>query len=415
MRDAGSFRASVSGGSTPKVIRKGTHRAHDLDRTLARVLALAPVMGITRVANVTGLDPIGIPVVMVCRPNSRSVAVSQGKGIDLPSARVSGLMEAAELYHAETITLPLRAANYEELRYKFKVADPDTLARTAPSSFHPNLNILWCEGRELFQDEELLVPYELVHTNYTLPIFHGHGCFVASSNGLASGNHLAEAISHGICEVVERDATTLWKLRGKARISTSRLDLGSVDDPTSQRLLEKLQDAGMAVAVWDVTSDIGLATFVCYIVPANEGMMWHSAAAAGYGCHPSREIAFARAVTEAAQSRLTVVSGQRDDFGREAYDHQLDPDLVTAIRTNAGTVRFDQVAHWEGDTFEEDIEHQLERLRRVGIRQVIVSDLTKTEFDLPVVRVVIPGLESMLLDTYSPGVRGRNFLERQTA
>jgi ribosomal protein S12 methylthiotransferase accessory factor YcaO len=31
---------------------------------------LAPVMGITRVANVTGLDSVGIPVVMVCRPNS---------------------------------------------------------------------------------------------------------------------------------------------------------------------------------------------------------------------------------------------------------------------------------------------------------------------------------------------------------
>src|SRR5207249_8186019 len=77
-------------GVTLKVVRRGTHRSASLDDTLKRALPLAPVMGITRVANVTGLDSVGIPVVMVCRPNSRSVAVSQGKGIDLASARASG-------------------------------------------------------------------------------------------------------------------------------------------------------------------------------------------------------------------------------------------------------------------------------------------------------------------------------------
>ena len=68
-------------GGTLKALRRGTHRSASLNATLKRVLRLAPVMGITRVANVTGLDSVGIPVVMVCRPNSRSVAVSQGKGI----------------------------------------------------------------------------------------------------------------------------------------------------------------------------------------------------------------------------------------------------------------------------------------------------------------------------------------------
>ena len=100
-------------------------------------------MGITRVANVTGLDWIGIPVAMVCRPNSRSVAVSQGKGVDYLSAQVSGLMEASELYHAETITLPLRLCSYEELRYQHNVVDVDQLPRIERSPFHPNLRVLW--------------------------------------------------------------------------------------------------------------------------------------------------------------------------------------------------------------------------------------------------------------------------------
>src|SRR6266480_2900098 len=210
LRYAHSLETPARSGSTPKVIRKGTHRSQSLDHTLKRVLRLAPVMGITRVANVTGLDAVGVPVVMVCRPNSRSVAVSQEKGIDLASARASGLMEAAELYHAETITLPLRLAAYEELRYQYSVVEPDDLPRRADSRFHPLLRLLWCEGRDLLSGANLFVPYELVHMDYTMPLPDGHGCFAASSNGLASGNTPIETISQGICEVIERHATAQW-------------------------------------------------------------------------------------------------------------------------------------------------------------------------------------------------------------
>src|SRR6266436_8842473 len=150
-------------GVTLKALRRGTHRSASLNDTLRHVLRLAPIMGITRVANVTGLDSVGIPVVMVCRPNSRSVAVSQGKGIDLASARASGVMEATELYHAETITLPLRLATYEELRYQHDVVDVDRLPHASGSRFHPNLRLLWCEGRDLLDGKNVFVPYEMVH------------------------------------------------------------------------------------------------------------------------------------------------------------------------------------------------------------------------------------------------------------
>lgn len=71
------------------------------EETLARVKPLFPLFGITRVANVTGLDTIGIPVVMVNRPNSRGLAVSQGKGVTLAAAKASAVMESIESWHAE--------------------------------------------------------------------------------------------------------------------------------------------------------------------------------------------------------------------------------------------------------------------------------------------------------------------------
>src|SRR5215213_5920588 len=98
----------------PKEFRRGTHRAFSPAQTLARVRPLMARMGITRLGNITGLDRIDIPVAVAVRPNSRSVSVSQGKGLDREQAMASALMEACEGYHAEQIG-PVRIACYREL------------------------------------------------------------------------------------------------------------------------------------------------------------------------------------------------------------------------------------------------------------------------------------------------------------
>lgn len=366
-------------------------------------------MGITRVADVTGLDSVGIPVVMVCRPKSRSVAVSQGKGIDLESARASGLMECAELYHAETMTLPLRLASYEELRYEHAVIEIAELPHGNDSRFDPNLRLLWCEAYDLVSSESLLVPYELVHTDFTIPLPEGHGCFISGSNGLASGNNIAEAISHGLCEVIERDATTLWQLHGNDRISRGRVDLKTIADPLCNQLITQLQSAGLLVSVWEITTDIQIATFACYIMPPEGGLMWHAAVAEGFGCHPAREVALVRAITEAAQTRLTVISGARDDFDREDYNHWLDPDFARGLRRRLSEEPpprdFAEVPTYTGDILEDDIRCQLGALAKAGIRRVAVIDLSKSLFGFSVVRVIVPGLEPVLARAYRPGPR----------
>ena len=185
--------------------RIGTHRIRTPEETLARVMPHMVAMGITRIADVTGLDNIGIPVVMVCRPNSRSVSVSQGKGCTLAAARASGLMESVEGYHAEHVLLPLRFACMEDMRQSARMAAIDSLPRLEGSPFNSQFPITWIESEDLVSGQSLWLPYEMVHTNYTCPRLPGSGCFPASSNGLASGNNIDEATVNGICEVIERD------------------------------------------------------------------------------------------------------------------------------------------------------------------------------------------------------------------
>ena len=382
-----------------KRYRRGTDRIVPPAATLARVRPLLPVMGITRIANVTGLDRIGIPVVMVSRPNSRSVSVSQGKGLDLDSAKASGVMEAIETYHAETITLPVKFASFGELCYSHPMIDIAGLPFCVGSRWHDDLAMLWIEGRDLLSREPAWLPYELVSANYTLPLPPGSGCFAANTNGLASGNSLAEAVCHGICELIERDATTLWRLHGEAARAARAIDPETIDDADCRALLERFAQAGIVVRIWDVSSDIEVACFQCLIIGQHER---DADPEFGAGCHPRREVALCRALTEAAQARATYIVGARDDLAAALYE-----DEVRAARAREARAllagppparNFRAAPGWDAPTVEDDVDELLRRLQRVGIRQPAFVELTKSAFRLPVVRVAIPGLEGAYHD-----------------
>jgi ribosomal protein S12 methylthiotransferase accessory factor len=384
------------------VYRVGTHRLVHPDQTLARARPYLAKMGITRIANVTGLDRIGIPVVMVCRPNSRALSVAQGKGLTLAAAKASGLMESVESYHAERITLPLMIGSYEDLQDTHRLADVALLNRPHESAFHPSLPLLWIEGYDLLQQEPVWVPYEMVHSNFTTPRPTGSGCFAQTSNGLASGNHLLEAINHGIGEVIERDSATLWALVDLDTQRSTRLDLQTVDDPCCRDVLDKLERAGMAVAAWEMTSDIGVPSYLCMFTDPSQAALGHIENYKGYGCHPTHRIALLRALTEAVQMRLTIISGSRDDLEPGHYRGRTQlPDVrqnLDWLEAPGPLRRFRQTPECDVDTFDAEITWQLEQLRAAGLERVVVVDLTKPEIGLPVVRVIIPGLELAFMD-----------------
>ena len=79
----------------------GTVREMAAEETFKRLKPHLAEFGITRVADITGLDTIGIPVLTVVRPLARSLSVSQGKGVTRDLAAVSGVMESIEMFHAE--------------------------------------------------------------------------------------------------------------------------------------------------------------------------------------------------------------------------------------------------------------------------------------------------------------------------
>jgi len=397
--------------SDSKIVRYGTHRVRTPEQTFALLQPFLRKLGITRVANVTGLDTIGIPTVLVTRPSSRSLSVSQGKGLDLTSAKVSGVMESLEHYCAERTELCLRLASFAELSQRAVVVDVTRLPRT--TRWHPKTPTLWCHARQLHTHTDAYVPFELVHVNLTLPLPAGSGLFALGSNGLASGNILDEAIAHGAFELIERDAVSLFYQMTPQQQQARRVDLATVNDDSCRSLLDRYREADISVGVWDVTSDVGVAAFFCAIVEARFDPFRRVGKAYGFGCHNDRAVALSRALTEAAQSRLTRITGSRDDL--QQVDHDAIRSERAILRHQAELAEpktpqrsFQDVPHRIFDTVHGDLEWLAERLAASHLGPLYYLDLSKPELPFAVARVIVPGLEGTAeAPGYQPGARAQ--------
>ena len=377
--------------------REGGRRTVDPTATMARIGPRLADHGITRIAQIGGLDRIGIPVAMACRPLSRSVAVSLGKGTSRTAAAVSAAMEAIELWHAERVALPLLRASPADMRQMGRpIADPARLPlRGDPPP--PTARLLWVEAEELAGGGRIWVPFDLVHADYTLPLPEGGSWFLATTNGLASGNHPLEARVHALCEVIERDATARWRRATVEERRRWRLDPATVEDQYCRWALERFRAAGIEVAIWATPGPLAVPSFFCLLRDRRDPAGHF---ASGAGCHLSAPVALLRALLEAAQVRVTYISGARDDLLREEFGEAAQARKARELAplfAEPPVLALGDLPHHEHPDFAADLERLLAELTGAGFDRVAMVDLTRGEGEIAVVRAVVPGL---LLDDH---------------
>lgn len=392
----------------------GTHRTVPPEETFERIRPHFRTAGITRLADVTGLDCVGVSTVLAYRPNSNTLSNSSGKGFTLMAAMVSGAMEGIEVYHAETPQLSRLRATYAELERE-GVIPRESLLLSRGSLFSTNRAETWVEGWDIIAQRSIWVPF-LQATLALDPDGPSRRWrpFQVDSNGLASGNVMSEALCAGLLEVIERDAVACHTLAGRhdtsrqTRVITETIHFSSVLD-----LLERLSKAGLSMILHDQTCDTGVPVYMATIYERSNR---HVGVYAGYGAHLDPEIAMLRALTEAAQSRLTYIAGSRDDYFRHDYfAHRMSDGKhnVEALEREPATVDVSNTRSEATKTFEGDVGVLVEKLRGIGIRQVILVDLTHEEIGIPVVRVIVPGLEGCSsLPSYCAGPRATDFARR---
>jgi ribosomal protein S12 methylthiotransferase accessory factor len=341
--------------------------------------------GITRLARQTGLDRVGIPCWAAFRPNALTLSNSQGKGVDDVSACASALMEAIEFAVAENPEVSTERTSMRRLQEQGRrFLD---LRRQMPLGLPIALDdeLDFAEGEDFFTGELIMVPIDGVCIAARPSAPAG---LARSTNGLASGNSAAEAVFHALCELVERDSTTLAGLSRPSR-QLEVTPLSCFGDADLFRLEAKIKAAGLNLWLTEETSDLGVP---CFRAVLGESTGSYFDISAGYGCHPVAARAALRAVTEAAQTRVTNIAGSRDDFLPQEYDRRGDEELL--VRLNSAVVSRGVRAN--GVAADSTLEHLTafltSTLKDAGISVAVVS-LGAERHGISVVKLLSPELE----------------------
>jgi len=373
-----------------------THRICTPEDTFERFAPRMEAAGITRLADITKLDIIRIPTYMATRPQvdtpEDNITVYNGKGVTKIQAKVSAMMEAFERHAAERHGRWALLGSYEEISRGRPAVHPRDLILPEDVYYADHETLEWVAGTDLFSGETVWVPAAAAFCPY-VPQNGARGLGrIVSTNGLASGNSIAEAVNQGLAELIERDADALSRAHGCART----VPLEGIDSIQVQGLIGKFQDAGIRLVLKEITSDLGIAAFfaVCDDPETQNPVLL----CGGYGCHPNREIAAIRAITEVAQSRCTFISGSREDLVDDDYKSDYDyHELLASMKywyaAEPPFRRFQDVPHFQGENHVEDIRHMLAALKRQGLQRAVALNLTHPAVGVPVVKIVVPGLE----------------------
>lgn len=434
--------------SRKKWTDNGTSRVRPAKETLDKVIPLAKKIGVTRLADITHMDVLRVPNYSAVLPGTEDyIWVYSGKGPTRDHAKASALMESIERFSSlpSGSTRNFIRGSYEELSKKYgaeKLLHPDDLVEPLRFQYRNDMPLDFLPGFDLISKDEILVPAPVALFRYSPdppsvnPFAYHH------TNGLASGNVIEEAVCHALCEVIERDATSLAELRASAipfhflrHITNSLRSAGFkiqpvpsenyLDDPSIfsdvdiseiefepvRALAARFAQSGIPLIIKDITSEIGIPTFNASSVE------WishdYGYLAEGHGSHPDARIAMLRAITEVSQTRAANIQGARDDLRKIKYgESNTDDRRAWQFVQSTRTVKFANVRSFFNSDILDDIKLILGNLKRAGLERAIIVDLTNSQIGIPVVRAIVPGLETFKISKSVMGWRARRYFKQ---
>lgn len=355
----------------------------------------APAYGITRVADLTGLDWLGFPVAASFRPSSYTLSTSQGKSLSSLDGAIAGaIMESIEVWHAERVVADVETVSARCLSLPY-----DINSLTSKSS-HPDLadyNLDWVNAVDMVSGKRTFLPLTYIRLDFRLaepselfePMF-----FTNSSNGLAGGNSFEEAALHALYEIIERD-------------SLSRANAG-LTEPIGINVDEYLAMLPREVADTLVNEDIELEVFAYsnpFGIPTFSATLWtddFNVACIGSGSHAAPHIALGRAISEAAQTRITHIAGARDDIDITDFDQVDRGYSLTEARPFDGTTA---KASWREMAAPTDPAKHLSSLLEVftasGTASPVIASLAPEDGEFAVVKASVADTQFGVDKAYS--------------
>jgi oxazoline/thiazoline synthase len=329
---------------------------------------------------------------------------SFGKGSTAEQGEASALMEAMERYSgifqgdeirvtrrftdfpAGDAILPNDVLLFSAAQYREHNAPPsDSDHMPTPAPFDPSAKIEWSPVWSLRDQRFKYLPTSLLYFFHKGNSAAGH--IHADSNGCAAGNTREEAIVQGFLELVERDSYAIWWYN---RVQRPEVDLSVFDDSYVRDLQIQLAETGRRLWVLDITNDLEIPTYVALSQSVENGQDFIEF---GSGSHFDPRIAMLRSLTELNQFLSIGLMGLRstetmgdDGSGllRLAEHPYLTPNGDPPVRPDLDS-KFGRLDK------REQVMTCMNLVKQLGL-DFLVLDQTRPDIEVPVVRVIVPGL-----------------------
>jgi oxazoline/thiazoline synthase len=321
---------------------------------------------------------------------------SFGKGSTAEQGEASALMEAIERYsgifQGDEIRLTRRFTDFPEgdallpndvqlfSETQFQTRHNPQLddSHPIPDPVDPSAKIEWSPVWSLRDQRFKYLPTGLLYFFYR--DFH------TDSNGCAAGNTREEAIVQGFLELVERDAYAIWWYNRSQR---AEVNLSEFDDSYVRDIRTQFADAGRKLWVLDVTSDLGIPTYVAIMHWMQNGQ---ENIEFGSGAHFDRRVALLRSLTELTQfmsiGMMGGGSGEKPTLdGVTPLRLEQYPFLIPSDKPIVPPAPSLKVH----DNTRDQVNACVEIASRAGY-DFLALDQTRPDVEVPVVRVIVPGL-----------------------
>ncbi|HET7392128.1 MAG TPA: YcaO-like family protein, partial [Nitrososphaeraceae archaeon] len=331
--------------------------------------------------------------------------------------------------------------SYDQLSSTNRVLHPEEVVEPMRFQYRNEMITDFLPGFDLFTGEEIMVPAALALFRYSPKAPAVDPFAFHHTNGLASGNVEEEAICHALCEVIERDAMSLAELRASAipfhflKAITKALkvegypipairadkftddpsvypdvDISDVEFEPIKSIANKFSKAGIPLIIKDITSAVGIPTFNA------SSIEWvthdYGYLAEGHGTHPDARIALLRAITEVSQTRAANIQGARDDLRKINYGQDnTDDKRAWQFMPSSNRIKFSEVRTYTNEDILDDIKLLLDHLKEDGLTTAIIVNLTNPDIGIPVVRAIVPGLETFKITKSIMGHRAKRYFK----
>ena len=338
---------------------------------------------------------------------------SAGKGASQQQSEVSAMCEAIERYSGTFQGDEIRSKKrYTEFASASEVIHPNAIQlfsddqldnaesinakghpyNVVPRRFDEEALIDWSPVWSLASSCHRYLPTSMLYNSS--PEQRSADDLIADSNGCAAGNTLEEAILQGFCELVERDAFAIWWYN---QLRVPEVDLASFEDPYLASAKNYYAQYKREVWLLDVTSDLGIPTFVSVSRKLNadtEDIIY------GAGAHFSPRIAALRAICELNQC-LTWLPRPGVSDGSPMIDDPLALWWWKSVRIDEciwlqpqADVPLREASSFpliESSDTMQDVQYCVTLMQSLDL-DFLVLDQTRPDIGMPVVRVLVPGL-----------------------